>query len=339
MNLIIHAWGLLIFMGFRVIKTAVASLLAILITDAFNIPGATSAGLLAILGVDVTRKRSVISISSRFFASLLGLALACILFDLLGFHYWVLALYILLAFPLISRANFKEGIVTSSVVVFRVFQGEEIAPDIMLTQVALLVIGLGSAMLVNLVYMPNSEGTMMDIRRKVDGLFSVIFSHFSLTLRDPEHIWDGKEMIEANRQIDRGIEEAKRASENQMIHPDGAWNIYFYMRKEQMENIQSMMHQISQVYERLPHGILAAEVFEQLSKDVISEGYTGKSEALLNELEERFKKMELPATREEFEVRSAILQLCRELAYYLNISKKYKAPTAKKPQKHAGSAG
>jgi uncharacterized membrane protein YgaE (UPF0421/DUF939 family) len=210
--------------------------------------------------------------------------------------------------------------------------------DILLTQVELLIIGLGSAMLVNLVYMPNSEGAMMEIRRKVDGLFSVIFHHFSLTLRDPEHIWDGKELIEANRQIERGIEEAKRASENQMIHPDGSWNIYFYMRKEQMENIQSMMHQISQVYERLPHGVLTAEIFDQLSKDVIAEGYTGKSEGLLIELEDLFKEMELPTTREEFEVRSAILQLCHELEYYLNISKKYKAPTAKKPQKRADSA-
>lgn len=325
-------------MGFRVIKTAAASLLAILITDALNIPGATSAGLLAILGVDVTRKRSVRSISSRLFASLLGLVLACILFYFLGFHYWVLALYILLAFPAISKANFKEGIVTSSVVVFRVFQGEEIGMDILLTQIELLIIGLGSAMLVNLVYMPNSEGAMMEIRQKVDGLFSVIFRHFSLTLRDPEHIWDGKELIEANRQIEKGIEEAKRASENQMIHPDGSWNIYFYMRKEQMENIQSMMHQISQVYERLPHGVLTAEIFDQLSKDVVAEGYTGKSEGLLIELEDRFKEMELPTTREEFEVRSAILQLCHELEYYLNISKKYKAPTAKKTQKRADSA-
>ncbi|RAR45732.1 aromatic acid exporter family protein [Paenibacillus sp. MDMC362] len=325
-------------MGFRVIKTAAASLLAILITDALNIPGATSAGLLAILGVDVTRKRSVRSISSRLFASLLGLVLACILFYFLGFHYWVLALYILLAFPAISKANFKEGIVTSSVVVFRVFQGEEIGMDILLTQIELLIIGLGSAMLVNLVYMPNSEGAMMEIRQKVDGLFSVIFRHFSLTLRDPEHIWDGKELIEANRQIEKGIEEAKRASENQMIHPDGSWNIYFYMRKEQMENIQSMMHQISQVYERLPHGVLTAEIFDQLSRDVVAEGYTGKSEGLLIELEDRFKEMELPTTREEFEVRSAILQLCHELEYYLNISKKYKAPTAKKPQKRADSA-
>lgn len=325
-------------MGFRVIKTAAASLLAILITDALNIPGATSAGLLAILGVDVTRKRSVRSISSRLFASLLGLLLACILFYFLGFHYWVLALYILLAFPLISRANFKEGIVTSSVVVFRVFQGEALGVDVLITQFELLIIGLGSAMLVNLVYMPNSEGAMMDIRKKVDGLFSVIFSHFSHTLRDPEHIWDGKELIEANREIEKGIEEAKRASENQMIHPDGAWNIYFYMRKEQMENIQSMIHQISQVYERLPTGVLTAEIFEQLSHDVVAEEYTGKSERLLIELEDRFKEMELPTSREEFEVRAAILQLCRELEYYLNISKKYKAPTAKKARKSADSA-
>ncbi|WP_235439588.1 aromatic acid exporter family protein [Paenibacillus sp. DMB20] len=54
-------------MGFRIIKTAIATLIAILVTDALNIPGATSAGLLAILGVDVTRKRSLRSVSSRFF--------------------------------------------------------------------------------------------------------------------------------------------------------------------------------------------------------------------------------------------------------------------------------
>ena len=57
--------------------------------------------------------------------------------------------------------------------------GEEIGMDILLTQIELLIIGLGSAMLVNLVYMPNSEGAMMEIRQKVDGLFSVIFRHFA----------------------------------------------------------------------------------------------------------------------------------------------------------------
>ncbi|WP_422660987.1 aromatic acid exporter family protein [Paenibacillus sp. EC2-1] len=316
-------------MGFRIIKTAVATMLAILVTDALNIPGATSAGLLAILGVDVTRKRSLRSVSARFFASILGLILASVLFYFFGFHYWVLALYILLGFPLIAKANFKEGIVTSSVVVFRVFGSEELSVDIFLTQVELLLIGLGSAMLVNMAYMPKSEGRLMEIRREVDGLFSVIFNHISQTLRDPNHIWDGKELIEANQAVERGLQESNRLLENQMLQPDVAWNVYFYMRKEQLENIQAMMHLISQVYERLTHGELTAKLFDQMSKDVVTEQYTGKTEKLLNELEVIFKDMDLPHTREEFELRSAILQLCRELEYFLKISKKNKAPTSK----------
>lgn len=316
-------------MGFRIIKTAVATMLAILVTDALNIPGATSAGLLAILGVDVTRKRSLRSVSARFFASILGLILASVLFYFFGFHYWVLALYILLGFPLIAKANFKEGIVTSSVVVFRVFGSEELSVDIFLTQVELLLIGLGSAMLVNMAYMPKSEGRLMEIRREVDGLFSVIFNHISQTLRDPNHVWDGKELIEANQAVERGLQESNRLLENQMLQPDVVWNVYFYMRKEQLENIQAMMHLISQVYERLTHGELTANLFDQLSKDVVTEQYTGKTEKLLNELEVIFKDMDLPHTREEFELRSAILQLCRELEYFLKISKKNKAPTSK----------
>ena len=45
-------------MGFRVIKTAIAALMAVLIADWCGLPGPTSAGLLAILGVDVTRKEA-----------------------------------------------------------------------------------------------------------------------------------------------------------------------------------------------------------------------------------------------------------------------------------------
>ncbi|GIP53575.1 aromatic acid exporter family protein [Paenibacillus vini] len=317
-------------MGFRVIKTAIATLLAIIIADAVGIQGALSAGLLAILGVDVTRKRSIATVSSRFFASVLGLILAFVLFYLFGFHLWVLVVYILIAFPLITRAHFKEGIVTSSVVVFRVFGGEELSFAVMLTQIELLVIGLGAAMVVNLAYMPKAEDKLLEIRRKVDGLFSIIFSHIAETLRDPYHLWDGKELIEAGKLVDNGLTSAKRALENQLISPSDTWSVYFYMRKEQLGRIESMLELISRVYQRMPQGEITANLFDRLSRDVSSEEYTGQTEVMLNELEQEFKQMELPSTREEFEMRSAILQLCRELANYLNIAKKDKAPASLK---------
>ena len=55
--------------------------------------------------------------------------------------------------------------------VFRVFGGEVISLQVMATQIELLLIGLGSAMIVNLLYMPKEEDKLFKIRHKVDGLF------------------------------------------------------------------------------------------------------------------------------------------------------------------------
>lgn len=313
-------------MGFRTIKTAVAALMAVLIADGFGIHGATSAGLLAILGVDVTRKRSIRTISARFFASVVGLLFACVLFDVFGFHDWVLALYILAAFPVIVRVGFKEGIVTGSVVVFRVFSGGVIDLDVLLTQLWLLLIGLGSAMVVNLAYMPRSDNTMLEIRQDIDRTFSVIFKNISNTLSSSTYIWDGKELIEADKAIAKGMIEAGRSLENQVLNPQEDWKIYFYMRRQQLDSIQNMVQLISQIYQHMPQAELVAELFDQLSQDVQTEHYTGRTEKLLEQVQNEFKEMELPATREEFEIRSAILQLSRELSQYLKIAKKDKAP-------------
>lgn len=234
---------------------------------------------------------------------------------------------------MIVKSGYKEGIVTSSVIVFRVFGQAELSLHVLLQQVELLAIGLGSAGVVNLIYMPQTGGVIYGIRKEVDRYFSVIFTQMARTLREPAYMWDGKELIDADNAVQRGLTAATREMENHVIHPDEAWNVYFYMRKEQLESIQSMMQLISQVYRHLPHGEMVAELFDQLSGDVLAEEYTGRTEHLLEELEQEFESMDLPETREEFEVRSAILQLCRELALYLKIAKRHKIPVSYKPEK------
>lgn len=320
-------------MGFRIIKTAAATLLAVLLASAANISGAQSAGLLAILGVETTRKRSLRTITARFLASLVGLLVGCTLFAILGFHYPVLALFVLLGFPLIVKSGYKEGIVTSSVSVFRIFGQGNLHPHTLYQQVLLLIIGLGSAGLVNLIYMPGTGGLISGIRKEVDGYFSIIFRQMAHTLRDPGYVWDGQELIGVSATIQRGLTAANREMENHVIHPDEAWNVYFYMRKEQFESIQNMMQLLSQVYQHLPHGDMVADLFDQLSGDVLAESYTGRTEKLLEGVENEFSQMDLPQTREEFEVRSAILQLCRELALYLKIAKRHKIPVQVKADK------
>jgi uncharacterized membrane protein YgaE (UPF0421/DUF939 family) len=89
-----------------------------------------------------------------------------------------------------------------------------------------------------------------------------------------------------------------------------------------------MLGYVAQVYQTHPHGELLASVFEELSEDVKKEYYTGRSENKLRDLQAEFRQMPLPATREEFEVRSALLQLVVELNSYLGVAKREKKQKA-----------
>jgi uncharacterized membrane protein YgaE (UPF0421/DUF939 family) len=311
-------------MGIRVLKTAVAAVAAIYIAEYFNLNFALSAGLLAILGVDVTKKKSINSALHRVFASVLGLFFALLVFYLFGFQTWAVGIFICIAYPVMAKARLKDGIVTSSVIVLHVFAEGVISAPVIMNEILLLIIGLGSATAFNLLYMPRADKELLHTRVEVERLFSVIFKKIANHLKDNDYVWSGEEIIHAHEHIQNGIKLTHQSNENALFRGDAGWSIYFHMREQQMEAIQRMLDIVAQIYQTLPHGQLTAEIFLELSEDVKNDFYTGHAENRLLALEKKFKEMPLPLTREEFEVRSAILQLCVELKHYLGIARKEK---------------
>lgn len=311
-------------MGIRVIKTALAAVSALYIANALQLEFPTSAGLLAILGLGVTKRSSLSNVTQRLLASVLGLFTGCILFLLCGFQHWVIGLFILLTYPILARAKLKEGIITSSVVVLHVYSNEKLGGEIILNEIMLLAVGLGCATFFNLLYMPKEDQKLIQLRNDVEKYFSQILTHIANHLRDADYIWDGAEWIEVDRCIKEGEQWAKKAYENSLFKEKVDWQIYFHMRSEQFDSIGRMMNIVAQIYQSLPHGEMVANVFEELSESVKVEYYTGRAEKRLEQLERKFKSMDLPSTREEFEIRSALLQLCVELNSFLTFAKKEK---------------
>jgi uncharacterized membrane protein YgaE (UPF0421/DUF939 family) len=315
-------------MGIRVIKTAVAVIVAIWLAHRLGLHTPNSAGLLAILGVDVTKKRGLQTSFQRLIASCLGLLLAVGLFWLFGFEVWVIGLFILILYPILSRFGLKDGVVTSSVIMFHVFSEGRISFGIIANEIALLLVGLGAATVINIVYMPKANKKLTELRNKLEICFSHIFAEIAEHLRDNGHIWSGSELLQAHEILQEALEMAQRSKENALLQQDLVWAVYFYMRKQQLDSIDRMLGYVAQVYQTHPHGELLASVFEELSEDVKKEYYTGRSENKLRDLQAEFRQMPLPATREEFEVRSALLQLVVELNSYLGVAKREKKQKA-----------
>ncbi|MCS7464445.1 aromatic acid exporter family protein [Paenibacillus doosanensis] len=311
-------------MGIRIIKTAVAVWASITAAQLLGVHSPLSAGLLAILGIDVTKKRGLKTSFQRIAASLLGLALSALLFGLIGFDIWVISLCILILYPALSRLQLKDGVVTGSVVMFHVFTAQSISTQLLLNEVALLLIGLGTATLINIIYMPREDKQLTELKNKLESCFSQIFVQIARHLKDDSYIWDGSELLEAQSLIRQGLQAAQRLKENVLLQEQNAWFAYFYMRKQQFDSIDRMMQLVAQVYQTLPHGEGLASVFEGLSEDVKEDYYTGRAEQALESLVAGYKRMPLPASREEFEIRSALLQLIMELRAYLAVAKRAK---------------
>jgi uncharacterized membrane protein YgaE (UPF0421/DUF939 family) len=311
-------------MGIRVVKTALATLAAIYTAAYLELSPPLSAGILAILGVEVTRMRGVQMPLVRFVASILGLFLASVLFEMLGFHIWVVALFIMLTFPILSRFHLKDGIVTSSVIVFHVFGNGEVTTELIGNEIMLLITGLGWATVINLIYMPTEEKRLMRLRADTEQGFADIFIHMAMTLRNPSYIWDGQELLDVHQAIEVGVARAAVGRENRFGRGEQYWEIYFRMRQEQLDSIQHMLVLLAFVYETVPQGEQIAEVLEGLVEDVKSDVYVGEAERRLARLREDFRAMELPKTRQEFEVRASLLELCRELERFLITAKQMK---------------
>ncbi|CAM3864759.1 aromatic acid exporter family protein [Cohnella lubricantis] len=318
-------------MGYRVIKTAVATLAAIYAATLLQLDNPLSAGILAIMGVDTTRWRGLRTVFARFGASVVGLGVASMLFYFFGFHIWVLSVYILLAFPVVARFGFSAGVVTGAVVVFHLFGSGDISWASIGNEIALLLIGLGIATLLNLAYMPKESKTLESLRSRTEESFSGVFAGMASYLRDPEIVWSGGEMLDAESAIERGVAVAKRAQENRFVQQNEPWLLYFHMRRQQLDSIELMMESVAIVSQRVPQALDIAALFERLSVDVRSEYYEGNTERELARLEQQFKRMELPSTREEFETRAALFSLCRELRRFLSIAMREKKQRSSSP--------
>ncbi|GAB7386876.1 aromatic acid exporter family protein [Bacillaceae bacterium] len=284
-----------------------------------------SAGILAILGVQVTRKKTLQSVAERFLASFLGLLAGYLFFSLLDFSAWVIGIIILLFFPLLVRLRLQEGIVTSCVMILHLYAVKDLSLSLFWNEISIITIGFGIALLVNVSYMPSLRKEIAAYTREVNELFSRIFYHFQQHLSEKDYVWDGKELIELEEKIAEAKNLALRTIENNLLRNEDEFYRFVRMREKQFDWVQRMMVLIARIERPVePQSFLLASLFETLSQEVKSPYFSGKASWKLKQLRQTVDQMELPKSREEFEVRASLFHLLYELERYLAIAEREK---------------
>lgn len=304
--------------GNRTIKTAIGTAISIFIAQQLGLMFYAAAGIITILCIQVTVKKSVRTAINRILATLLGIGIGFAGFWIFGFTPLALMFTILVFMPLAVRMRIQEGFVTCMVVMMHLYAEERMDLALIANEFALLVIGVGVALVVNL-YMPSLEKELKAMQEKVERNFSKILKEFSFYLRNGESSWEGHELIETPSLLAQAIKLASRDVENRLGRGDDTYTSYFVMREKQFELLERMMPIVSTLNSQVPQGLQMADFLDKLS-DSVHPGNTAYR--FLDELRlmhEEIKETPLPKTREEFETRASLFYLLREMENYLYI--------------------
>ncbi|NPC93220.1 aromatic acid exporter family protein [Bacillus sp. WMMC1349] len=309
--------------GYRTLKTALGTGLSIYLAQLFGLHNFVSAGIITILCIQVTKKRSLQASWSRFVACCLAILFSYSFFELIGYHPVVISLMLLFFIPTTVFLKVNEGVVTSSVIILHLYMSEGITIPIIWNEFLIIITGIGVALLMNL-YMPSVDKQLKQYQQKIEDQFSIMFKEIERYLLTGDQDWTGKEIPETHRLINEAKAIAYRDVQNHFLRHENQYYRYFKMREKQFDIIERVLPKITSISIKIEQGQMIADFIHDLRLHIHPGNTAHKYLKRLVEMREIFEEMELPATREEFEARAALFNFLGEMEQYLVIKSYFK---------------
>ncbi|MFJ8459550.1 MULTISPECIES: aromatic acid exporter family protein [Lysinibacillus] len=315
--------------GYRTLKTAFGAAIAIAIAQYFDLASYASAGILTILCVQPTKKKSIHAAYTRFVASMIGMLYAFLSFELFTYHPLTLAGMLIIFIPTIVSLKVADGFVSSAVIIMHIYAAKSFSLALVYNEFALMAIGYGTGIAINM-YMPDIQKELNYYRVKIEELYSKIFLEIANYLREGDTMWDGQEIIEAITALNNAKSLAFKDVENHFTRRKNDYYVYFDMREKQLEIIDRVLPKITALPVIVQEAIIVADFLQDLGEHVHSGNTARHFREKLEQVKRDFAQLPLPKNHEQFLAQAALYQFIEEMDRYLEIKQTFKGLNVKK---------
>ncbi|WP_214690783.1 MULTISPECIES: aromatic acid exporter family protein [unclassified Exiguobacterium] len=310
--------------GTRTLKTAVAAGIAMLISETIHLDYFVFAAIIAILSIQETRKKSIRASYERVMASLLAIGMGAAMFTLLGYSPVTLTLYFVIFIPLVQQLKLQDGLITSVVILTHLYTEAQFSLELFINELLLIAIGVGVGLVVNM-YMPTLDREIERIKENIDRSLAVLYydvaacvetgvynNHSMMLIKTRDYLKEGKDL--ALRRMGNSI--GKRNEDMDYL--------YFRMRERQYDILKRVADNAREITMVVNEAKPVATFLRRVGDHVNEQA---DASVFLQELEEMIehyrKNVPLPTTREEFEVRSSLLNILSDVKIYLILKERY----------------
>ncbi|MFW6319853.1 MAG: aromatic acid exporter family protein, partial [Bacillota bacterium] len=220
------------------IKMSLASVFAILLAELFQLNYPITAGILAVLSVQLTRTDSINLAIKRFLNALIAIALFTLFFVLFNYTVYIFVLVTVLFIAASFALKLEIGIVpslvlTSHLLLFGSFDWFMISNSVLLIGIAGLV-----SLILNLVYPLNSKQALSRFSQQIDSLIIKDLRALATLLKQLDHLEESRyQHAEIRSTLKSMLKEAELVNKDILFTQDRQLMSYIKMRYAQMKRI------------------------------------------------------------------------------------------------------
>ena len=302
-----------------VLQMAITGIISYLISWALNLNYAITAGILAVLSTQLTKRDSFEVAIKRALDTTLGLFLASLMFVVIGYNVWVFAIFVLVFTGLSFLFGIEIGLVPVLVLVSHLLEHGEFSWQVLLNEFAIMGIAIIVVLIYDLLVPSFSEKEFKKLIDKIDNQqkehMHLIVKYLKKEISKEETL---KHYNDSVILFDEIYSKALVLDKDLLFQKKNQYLAYLQMRKTQITHINHIYNHSLKLIIDHEYLNLIVEFIEKLINDI---GYYDKATEQLKKLDdvrEFYKTTTLPKTREEFETRAMLFQMLNELEYFLD---------------------
>ncbi|MBR6399825.1 MAG: hypothetical protein IKS17_01195 [Firmicutes bacterium] len=301
----------------RVIRIAVGSTLSFFVCHMLGIQNSASAAVITLLSVRDTKKDTLSDVVKRFFSYLFSMVTAFLLFTAIGYNAPAFFLFMLILVSVCYKLNWLNTLSSSTVVVTHFLLQQSFAPDFVLDEIFLVIVGTSAAILSNLMFSDNSD----ELRRKMEYIESDLKSFLHRMERfllgtEPLPDKDWLHFISAH--LEDGARAGLEYTKN--VFDDSAYyHEYMTMRQNQLDTLIRIYESLERLRNDFPLKEDISEIFRRLADNVNKRECFVYNRPLIAGVISKYKKLPLPTGMTEMINMAALMDILNELLYFSDL--------------------
>ena len=307
----------------KVIRIALSSLLAILAADLMGLKYSATAGIIALLSIQDTKKETVWGVIRRCISYIAAVAVSWAVFHIFGFHAYSYGLFLLIFVSASYYIGWQDVLSTSAVVTTHFLTEAHYGADVVINELELLLVGTGMALLMNFLLGRGVKDVLRDVEAVESRLETIFRDLAAYVLRVDSTDVDGEDLVYLESFLEDCRKRAYRNSNNTMFSDSEYYLSYMEMRMAQCQTLQQIHDHLHQLAYVPAHARKVAEFMQEIAEHIHERNNAEEMIQKLHGLIRLHKAAPLPENQIQMEDFALIYDVLTELEYFLKLKKQF----------------